>query len=113
MRDQIKYLERKDGGLAGPAWIGRVRFSKSGRTLYYRGYTLTSMRGAGYKANYVDEEEGNEWWISGPKRDGQDTLYPGIVEVDEDVRVEYWSEIRRRPDLVELTSFRSEGKHQR
>ena len=48
-RGEIMYLERKDG-LSGPAWIGRVHRSKSGRTLYYRHHRFVSMRGLGYKA---------------------------------------------------------------
>jgi hypothetical protein len=30
------YIESKAGGLTGPARIGRVRFSKSGATIYYQ-----------------------------------------------------------------------------
>jgi len=44
------------------------------------------------------------------RRDGHDTLYSGVVEIDDDVRVEYWTRIRERPDLVALTSYRSPGK---
>jgi hypothetical protein len=49
--------------------------------------------------------------LAGPRKDGQDTLYPGVVEVDEDVREEYWLQIRERPDLVHEKSFRSIGKY--
>ncbi|MDJ0976624.1 MAG: 1-deoxy-D-xylulose-5-phosphate synthase [Planctomycetota bacterium] len=111
-RGEIMYLERKDG-LTGPARIGRVRRSKSGRTLSYQQHRFVSLRGSGYKANYVDEIEGEEWWISRPRRDGCDTLYPGTVAIDDDVRAAYWLEIRERPDLVETSSFRSPGKHSR
>jgi len=52
-----------------------------------------------------------EYWISGCKKAGDDTLYPGIVEIDEDVREEYWLQIRNRPGCVEQTSTRSEGKY--
>src|SRR5438067_304490 len=41
VEDRIMYVELKSGfNDNGPAWIGRVRFSKSGRTIYYRGRTL-------------------------------------------------------------------------
>ena len=40
------------------------------------------------------------YWISGPRKDGQDRLYPQStqpVEIDEDVREEYWRTIRGVP----------------
>jgi len=37
MKTRIMYIERKDDGINGPARIGRVSFSKSRRSLYYRG----------------------------------------------------------------------------
>jgi hypothetical protein len=48
----------------------------------------------------------DEYWISGPRRDGQDRLYASNlpVEVDEDVREEYWTDIRKRPDLKHLNN---------
>jgi hypothetical protein len=89
-RSRIMYIEDKSGGLTGPARIGRVYFSKSRKTLYYRGRRFQSLKG-GYKANYFDVESGAYYWISGPRRDQNDRLYGGNrgVEVDEDVRAEY------------------------
>lgn len=94
------YVESKAEGLSGPARIGRVFLSKTGRSLYYRGQTYRSLRGSGFKANYYDVDNGEEYWISGPRGDGADRLYGERVPVviDDDVRVEYWTEIRRRPD---------------
>jgi hypothetical protein len=103
------YIECKADGLTGPGRIGRVTFSKTRRTVYYAGKALARMKG--YKANYFDAETGAEYWICGCKKNGDDTLYPGIVEIDADVREEYWRDIRNRPDCIELTSFRSEGKY--
>jgi len=37
-------------------------------------------------------------------------LYTTDVEVDEDVRVEYWTEIRGQPDKVRVARFRAVGK---
>jgi hypothetical protein len=101
MRTRIMYIEDKSDGLIGPARIGRVSFSKSGRTLYYSGRSFRSL-GGGYKANYYDVETGDEFWISGPRRDGRDRLYDERipVEIDHDVRREYWTEVRGRPDLA-------------
>ena len=68
------YIECKAGGLTGAARIGRVTFSKTGRTLYYRGQTFQSLKGAGFKSNYYCVETGEDYWISGPKRRGGDAL---------------------------------------
>lgn len=94
------YLENKAEGLSGPARIGRVTFSKSCRSIHYGGRSFRSLRGAGYKANYVDVDTGEQYWISGPRKDGADRLYGERVpvDIDEDVRVEYWSVLRERPD---------------
>jgi hypothetical protein len=99
MQTRIMYIENKAGGLTGPARIGRVSFSKTGRTLYYDGKSFQSLKGAGFKSNYYDIETGEEYWISGPRKDGADRLYgePSPVEVDEGVREEYWTQIRSQP----------------
>ena len=111
MKSQIMYIEYKGGDLTGPARIGRVNLSQTGKTLYYDGKSFQSLKGAGYKANYFDVETEEHYWISGCKKGGDDTLYPDVVEIDEDVREEYWLEIRDRPDCIEKTSVRSEGKY--
>lgn len=103
------WIERKDG-LAGPARIGRVTFSKSRKSLHYDGKTFHTLAGRGFKTNYVDVETGEEYWISGCHRDGRDALYTTDVEIDEDVRVEYWTEIRGQPDKVRVARFRAIGK---
>jgi hypothetical protein len=100
VKSGIMYMEDKSGGLMRPACIGRVTFSRSGRTLYYAGREFRSLKGRGFKANYEDVATGDEFWISGPKKCGGDGLYGGNgAEIDEDVRVEYWVKIvacRRR-----------------
>jgi hypothetical protein len=102
---RIMYIERKAGALTGAARIGRVTFSKTGRTLYYRGQTFQSLKGAGFKSNYYCVETGEDYWISGPKRRGGDALYGGStpIEIDEDVREEYWRDIRGQPERVHET----------
>lgn len=98
-KSRIMYIERKAGALTGSARIGRVTFSKTGRTLYYGGKQFQSLRGSGFKTNYFEVESGEEYWISGPRRDGADRLYGERmpVEIDEDAREEYWTEIRGEP----------------
>jgi hypothetical protein len=102
MRRRVMYIENKSGGLTGPARIGRVSFSKTGKTLYYGGKTFQSLKGAGAgdKANFVDVATGERYWISGCKRDGGDRLYDERVpvEIDDDARDEYWREVRRQPE---------------
>lgn len=111
MKTRIMYIEYKGGDLMGPARIGRVKFSQTGRTLYYQGKTFQSLKGRGYKANYADVKSSEEYWISGCKKSGQDTLYPGIIQIDEDVREEYWGSIRGCPERIKEKSFRSNGKY--
>src|SRR5476649_2190863 len=99
MKSRIMYIESKAGGLAGPARIGRVTFSKSGATIYYQGKAFQSLRGSGFKSNYFDVETGEHYWISGPHKDGRDSLYATHVTpaVDDDVVEEYWLKIRGLP----------------
>jgi hypothetical protein len=94
------------GGLHGSARIGRVTFSRTGATLHYRDKSFQSLKGSGFKANYYCVETGEQYWISGPRRDGTDRLYKSDwpVEIDEDVREEYWTEIRKRPELKDQTT---------
>jgi hypothetical protein len=103
MKSRIMYIERKAGALNGEARIGRVNFNKTGRTLYYRDYVFRRIRGGGFKSNYVDEKTGEDYWISGPKQKGGDRMYGSTlpVPIDEDVRVEYWRDIRRQPDRID------------
>ncbi|AZZ95380.1 1-deoxy-D-xylulose-5-phosphate synthase [Hahella sp. KA22] len=98
-RSRIMYIEDKSLGLAGPARIGRVYFSKSGKTLYYRGKTFQSLKGRGCKSNFYDIESGDEYWISGPRKDRNDRLYGGNdgVVVDEDIAQEYFAYVSGVP----------------
>lgn len=96
-KSRIMYIEDKSEGLNGQARIGRVSYSKSGRSLYYNGQRFESLAGSGFKANYFDVATGDHYWISGPRKDGKDRLYAQStipVEIDDDVKQEYWQEIR-------------------
>jgi len=95
-KTRIMYIERKAGELTGPARIGRVTFSKTGATIYYAG--MEFMRIRGFKANYMEVNTREEYWISGPRKDGCDALYATNIptEIDEDVASEYWTKIRKR-----------------
>lgn len=105
------YMEQKEDGVVGPARIGRVTFSKSGQSLWYRGQRFVTLSGQGFKSNYVNVETGEHYWISGCKKDGTDALYSTTVEVDNDVREEYWTQIRDKPEMSAAASFRCAGKY--
>ena len=110
-RTRIMYLEDKSDGLSGPARSGRVTYSKTGRSLYYQGRLFQSLAGQGFKANYFEVETGAHYWISGCKKDGTDALYSTTIEIDEDVREEYWTSIRNKPDSTDIKSFKCPGKY--
>lgn len=88
-RSRVMYVEHKAGG---PARIGRVYFSRSGKTLYYRQKAFKSLKGSGICGNYYDTATGEEYWISGPKRDGRNHHWAergGYTDIDTDVLEEY------------------------
>ncbi len=92
MKDRILYVELKSGyGDDGPAWIGKAKLSKSGRTLYFNGRAFQSLKGDGVQGNYVDVETEEEYWISGAKKSQQDRHWAGsgMVLIDETVVDEY------------------------
>ena len=97
--NRIMYVECTVGSLhRGRASIRRVRFSRTGRTIYIGGMGLTSRRGSGIVGNYINPETGIEYWISGPKKNGQDRHWAGggPVYVEAGVQEEYWRDIRKR-----------------
>ena len=97
------YIERKAGALTGEARIGRVTFNRTGRTIFYRDHIFHRIVGGGFKSNYYDEATGEDYWISGCKRRGGDSLYVSNVpiKIDADVREEYWRDIRGLPERVD------------
>lgn len=69
----LRYIELKTGFRDnGPAWIGRVTLSNSGATVYFNGRALTRAKGRGISGNHFDVESGDEFWISRPKKNGED-----------------------------------------
>lgn len=81
----LKYIELKSGHADnGPAWIGYVTSSKTGRTLYFDGRALMKLKGqrrAESGGNYIDMETGESFWVSGVKRNGQDRHWAGSGKV--------------------------------
>jgi hypothetical protein len=113
MQPRIMYVEPGGGLARAGGRIGRVTFSQTGKSLRYLGHTFQTLKGRGYKQNYFDVATGMRFWISGPRRDGNDALYPMTIDIDDDVREEYWCEIRQLPEFKESTSYRSAGKYSR
>jgi hypothetical protein len=91
---RVMYIENKDGLIDGvSARIGWVEFSKTGRTVYYRGLALTAMKGGGVAGNFLDPETGEEFWVSGVKRRGSNAHLAESVAavVDDNAKEEYES----------------------
>ncbi len=85
------YIELKTGfNDDGPAWIGRVRFSKTGRTIFYRGRELREKAG-GESVTHQDVVTLEDFWVSGVKGRRRARLWADRddVEIDDDAREEY------------------------
>jgi hypothetical protein len=80
-----RYIELKSGHADnGPAWIGYVTPSKTGRTLYFNGRGLMKRKGqrrGESGGNYVDMETGESFWVSGVKKNGEDRHWAGSGKV--------------------------------
>ena len=107
---RIMYIEEKSN-LSGEARIGRVKISNGGKSLRYQGRLFRTLEGRGSKSNYYDVETGAYYWISGCKKRGGDRLYPGMIEIDEDVREEYWKKVRNEPGNVGERTIKCRGKY--
>jgi hypothetical protein len=81
----LRYIELKSGHSDnGPAWIGYVKPSKTGRTLYFNGRGLMKRKGqrrGGSGGNYVDMQTGESFWVSGVKKNGKDRHWAGSSKV--------------------------------
>ena len=78
----LKYIELKTGYADnGPAWIARVKLSRSGNTVYFNGKALKRANGGGTSGNHFDIENGDEYWVSGVKKDGGDRHWAGSGKV--------------------------------
>ena len=73
---ELMYIELKSGfSDNGPAWIGYVKTSKTRKTIYFNDHAF--QRWNGPCSNYCDIESGEEYWISGVKRDGSNRHWAG------------------------------------
>lgn len=90
MLHNLMYLELKSGyNDNGPAWIGYVKTSKSGQTLYWNDHAFQKYNGG--SSNYVDIETGEEYWISGVKKHGINRHWAGrgVIQMDRRAVTDY------------------------
>ncbi len=109
---RIMYIENKgNDGIVGDAKIGRVTILNDGKSLRYQGKKFSSLRGKGFKSNYFDLDTHEYYWISGCRKDGRDALYSTNAEIDEDIREEYWTQIRKMPEMKNVSVIRVLSKY--
>lgn len=106
LKSDIMYIELKTGYHDnGPAWIGKVKYSKTKQTIYFNNKAF--KKGCSGYGNYTDIETGESYWISGVKKDGHDRHWAGSgkIMIDNIVVDEY----------LELTGQKAldEGKYTR
>ena len=82
----IRYIELKTGYHDdGPAWIGSVKTSKTGKTMYFHDHAFQRCHGS--LGNYIDVETGDEYWISGVKKEGTNRHWTGSGKIIIDRKV--------------------------
>ena len=81
MINDLMYIELKTGySDDGPAWIGYVRTSKSKKTIYFNDHAFQKYNGN--YSNYIDIENGDEYWISGlKKKEEQIVIGQGVEKI--------------------------------
>jgi hypothetical protein len=83
LKRRLMYVENKDGDIDGvAARIGWVTFSKTGKTVFYRGREL--LKANVIRGNFLDVETGEEYWVSGVKRRGSNVHWAESVKVEID-----------------------------
>ena len=97
MIHDLMYIELKTGySDDGPAWIGYVKTSKTKSTIYFNDHAFQKYNGN--YSNYVDIENGDEYWISGLKRRESNRHWAGHgkIMIDQRAVKEYLSLIREK-----------------
>jgi hypothetical protein len=97
MAIELYYIEQKTGSNHnGPAWIGYIKKSKTGKTIYFNNKAYQKF-GHG---DYADIETGEGYWISRIKRNGEDRHWAGHgkIMIDRKAVAEYL-EYRKIPEL--------------
>ena len=106
MKLQLTYIELKSGHSDnGPAWIGIVEFSKTGQTVYFDNKALKRLKIPGSNANHYNIETGDEYWVSGVKKNGSDRHWAGHgkIMIDKNAIDKYLDYISQKE--LDLTKF--------
>jgi hypothetical protein len=85
MPKSLKYVERCTGSNHnGPAWIGFVEESRTGRMTYFNGRAFQKYAPRDIGCHF-DVETGERYWISGIKRRGSNRHWAGSgrIEIEE------------------------------
>jgi hypothetical protein len=100
---RIMFIVPKEENGEGAARIGGITYSKKDNSLYYNGKVFYPLKDPEADANYFDITTGKHYLILSCKKDGNDRThgYNSAIHIDENVRVRYWMEIRKKPGLVE------------
>lgn len=102
MNSEIRYIELKSGHRdKGPAWIGRVQISRSGRTMYFNGMALKAIKGGGVGSNYYDLESNQQYWVSGIKKDSSNRHWAGSGKIMIEKSLVSWFE--------SIVSYKTDG----
>ena len=89
----LMYIELKTGySDDGPAWIGYVKTSKSGKTIYFNNHAF--QRWNSPSGNYYDLETNEDYWISGVKKRESNRHWAGHGKIMVDRRAV--------PELLEI-----------
>ncbi len=85
MIHDLMYIELKSGYQDnGPAWIGYVKTSKSGKTIYFNDHAFQRCNGC--SGNFINVETGEEYWISGVKKSDSNRHWAGSGKITIDRR---------------------------
>lgn len=101
---RIIYIESKAEGLNGPTRIGRVTFSKTRKRLYYNGHSFSRV--SGFKLTTAARILGRNIGFLARSVTAR-TLFMFSntpAKINEDVREEYCTKIRKRPERRSKTS---------
>ena len=103
-KEKIMYMELKQEGAtqkdSGPARICRMEVGKGAINLHYDGKIFHQVNRPAGCGNYEDQENGEMYWICAPSKKGADRCpwaNKQPVFIDEDVREDYWSKVRKQP----------------
>jgi hypothetical protein len=111
MRRRLMYIEPKSRKPAsGAAVVRRVTQVKLGHMIYDADKAFVPQRNRGSGANYTETQTGEPYWIAPCRKDGRDSLEPLVVQIDAEVREEYWQGVRGMPENALQVSYESPGR---